>query len=653
MAVIPMQKVQLIVYDQDVEATLEVIQRLGALEFKAVEDLSVAKSQKIESPNAQLLPLVQHAVQFLEPYAPKVSLWRTLREGSVTELTEDEIMTRMQATDVVKSVVTDLEELQVEFAEKRQIVRALEEKKTILEDWKELPIALKDLSTKRTVTRLVTRERDSEEKLEHQITEKLGETELPYSLVVISDTKVAVTLPKDDHSLMQAEQWIESIGATIISTPEGKETPKNELRIVEEKLAVANDELALLHDQAEHFAISHYKNLCVATEVLSWQRDRYAVIDSAATTKHTTVFGGWLDSTKRTIIEAEFAKVGVAAVFVELQPADGEEPPVEIVNHSFIQPFEAVTRLYGMPGSKDLDPTIFLAGFFFLFFGMSLTDVGYGLFLMAVSLIILTLFKVAPAIRMFSKLLFFVGLATVLVGMLFGGYLGIAPEYIPDFLKALQVYDPIGNPLPVFYTALGLGVIQVMAGMIIKIYSDYRNGQVLDGVLDQGPWLFVFVMLIVYLGISTGYVTELTESQAINLLYVGVAMIVLASMRKADTVFGAIQKALLSLYNSIGYFSDILSYSRLLALGLATTALAFAVNLIASMVFDVPYVGAILALAILVVGHLFTLAVNTLGAFIHSARLQFVEFFGKFISGTGRQFTPLSRTRKYIAVKDD
>jgi V/A-type H+-transporting ATPase subunit I len=106
-----------------------------------------------------------------------------------------------------------------------------------------------------------------------------------------------------------------------------------------------------------------------------------------------------------------------------------------------------------------------------------------------------------------------------------------------------------------------------------------------------------------------------------------------------------------SLYNSVGFLSDILSYSRLLALGLATTALAFAVNLIAGIVYEaVPYVGVVFAILILIIGHTFTLAVNTLGAFIHSARLQFVEFFGKFVVGTGRAFKPLARSYNHVTV---
>ena len=150
-----------------------------------------------------------------------------------------------------------------------------------------------------------------------------------------------------------------------------------------------------------------------------------------------------------------------------------------------------------------------------------------------------------------------------------------------------------------------------------------------------------------------GWVSVVPTETIGNLALVAAVLIVLGSGRTGKGIFGKIIAAAAGLYAGVGYFSDILSYSRLLALGLATSALAYAVNLIAGMVIGVPVVGIILAGAILIVGHVFTLAINTLGAFVHSARLQFVEFFGKFIAGTGREFAPLKRKEKYLAVGDD
>jgi len=656
MAVVSMQKVQVVVHRTDTDALLDVLQRSGAMEFVEVDTTNIA-SISMEFPQAQLLPRVQHAIGFLTPYEAKRSLWRTLRDGSTTELSEAEVVKQAADTEAVAQVVSELETLQVEYAEKTDTVRQLEEQVTLLQLWKAVPIKLAELKTTSTYTQLVQVGADTQKgttsSLLATLTEFLQAQDIPSQITSVSATLAAVTVAADAATPADLQKQLEGLGLEVIKAPAGTETPDVELVAVTQRLAAAKGELGLVHDQAEHFAQSHLGRLRIAAEVLSWERDRYATVGIGAATDSSVVLEGWINAAKRSALEATCAEKNIAAIMSDLEPNEGEEPPVDIVNNSFIQPFEVVTRLYGMPGHKDLDPTLFLAGFFFLFFGLSLTDVGYGVFLMAVAIMILTLFKVAPVVRTFAKLLLFMGLGSALVGLLFGGYLGIAPEALPSWLRAIQVFDPIGNPLPVFYLALGLGVFQVMVGMFLKIYSDAKNGELMNGILDQGPWLFVFFVAIAYLGVTTGYANFATPDQLINLIYVGLVLVVLASGRKGKTILEKVQSAALSLYNSIGYFSDILSYSRLLALGLATTALAFAVNLIAEIVSGTPVVGPVLAIVVLVIGHLFTLAVNTLGAFIHSARLQFVEFFGKFIAGTGREFKPLKRTAEHITIADE
>jgi|AntRauTorckE6833_2_1112554.scaffolds.fasta_scaffold00191_26 V/A-type H+-transporting ATPase subunit I len=653
MSVVPMQKVRLSVYGPDVNQALSVIQKAGALEFKPTEMRDLLNPE-LEFVNSDLLPRIQHAVQFLVPYAPKVSLWKSLREGTRDEITEAELLQKKNNIDVVYPLVEDFERLQVEFAEVNEKLRVLEEQHGLLSVWKSLPIKFTELNTKLTKTTLIQGKSFDDNSLAKVVEYNLEQKDIPFTITEVSDEAIALTYSNASASVSVIDEMINSLNLETTTLPAGTETPEVEFIAVSEKLASTKGELALLYDQAEHFAITHLRQLQVVGEILSWQKDRYDVVNNAVATRYTVVFDGWLNSNKQASIEAEFAKKDLAATFSNLEIVEDEQPPVDIENNSFFRPFEAVTRLYGMPGYRDLDPTVFLAAFFFLFFGLSLTDVGYGLFLMTVSLIVLTLFKVTEGTRLFAKLLLFVGFSTVLVGALFGGYLGIDPAMLPDSLKAIQLFDPIGNPLPVFYLALGLGVFQVMVGMLVKIYSEYKQGRLMTGVLDQGPWFFVFCMAVLALGTAIDYVSFLPMETVINLIYVGLVLVVLSAGRKGDTIVVKIKDSLSALYDSIGYFSDILSYSRLLALGLATTALAFAVNMIAGMVFNKEsYISYILAGLVLIIGHMFTLAVNTLGAFIHSARLQFVEFFGKFIVGTGREFHPLTRTEKHITVKDE
>ncbi|NCN12070.1 hypothetical protein GW937_01990 [Candidatus Kaiserbacteria bacterium] len=653
MAVVSMQKVRLLVHSTDFDAALDIIQRAGALEFRPTE-LSDTEKPQVLFPHAQLLPRVQHALHFLAPYAPQVRLWKTLREGSRIEVTESKITDQLDNADVVTAVVDDLERLQVEFADVEEKIRSLEEQYALLNEWKNLPITLRNLKTTRTVTLLIKGHQANEDHpLAQTVVALCEEQNTPHIVTEVSAQKIALTIAHNSSLYANAKSALDDVDAEIVVPPLGIETPEIEFIAVSERLAAARSEFALLVDQAEHFAITHYKALCVAVEVLTWQQERYAVANDAAATRYSIVLDGWLMVDQRAKIQATFKEKRLAAVFANLMPEEGEEPPVEIKNNALIQPFEAVTRLYGMPGYTDLDPTAYLAGFFFLYFGLCLTDVGYGLALVIASGFILLFTKVTKATRSFAKLLLFIGFATVLVGALFGGYFGINPALLPEPLQKLQKFDPIGNPLPVFYLALALGVFQVMVGMALKIYSEARNKRLLDGILDQGPWLIMFTLGILYVGTMTGYVQLLTTEQIGNLAWVAAALILLASGRNGKGIGGKIISAAAGLYAGVGHFSDILSYSRLLALGLATSALAFAVNLIASMVVDIPYVGFIIATIILIIGHVFTLAINTLGAFVHSARLQFVEFFGKFISGTGKEFSPLARKETYVTIGDD
>jgi len=652
MAVVPMQKVQVVVHRSDTDAVLDVLQQSGAMEFTevAIDDMVAADGV---FPHAQLLPRVQHAIGFLKPYEVKVSLWRTLRDGAQADMSEADVIKQLSDTDAVEQIVSDQEAVQVEFAEKTEHIRLLEEQAALLGVWSAVPMRLATLTTNTTYTKLIASGvgRSASEPLLSVVTNFLTEHDIPSQVTSVSADLCAITIATDAIAPADLQKQLEAIKLQVVATPKGAETADVELVAVQEQLATAKGELAMVHDQAQHFAQTHLRQLRIVGEVLAWERDRFATVTQGLATSSTVVFNGWMNAQKREAIETKIVDKKLAALVTDIEASEGEEPPVDIVNNSLIRPFEAVTRLYGMPGYRDLDPTIFLAGFFFLFFGLSLTDVGYGLFLVGISAFILFATKANETIKLFAKLLLFLGVSTVFVGMLFGGYFGIAPELLPAPLQAIQLFDPIANPLPVFYLALGLGVFQVMVGMVLKIYSESRQGRLLDGVLDQGPWLLLFTLGIMYVGVVTGYVSFVTTDTLVTAIYAGLVLLIVTAIRNSKSILEVLMNAGGSLYGSVGYLSDILSYSRLLALGLATTALAFAINLIAGIVYEaVPYVGAVFALLILFVGHAFTLAVNTLGAFIHSARLQFVEFFGKFIVGAGKEFKPLKRSEDYITV---
>jgi V/A-type H+-transporting ATPase subunit I len=535
----------------------------------------------------------------------------------------------------------------VELAEKNSVVTRLKQQRALLKTWSVVGNRLSELDTDQTVSFMVQKPAEVKGGLVSMLDAALVQSGSTYATESYADAMLVTVLRTDSKAVIAA---ISEVGLELVARPEGAEAASVELTRVEEQLAAAVAEQGGVHDQAAHTAHTHLHQLRIAGEILQWEQNRFATLAEAKQTESTVVLEGWLRSDKQVEIEEAVKVAGVVALLTEIELTADEVPPVEIANNSFIRPFEAVTRLYGMPGHTDLDPTLFLAGFFFLFFGLSLTDVGYGATLVVISGGLLMFAKLRDGVRSMMKLLFYIGIATMLVGMLFGGYFGIAPELLPAPLQALQQFDPIGNPLPVFYLALGLGVFQVMVGMLLKIYSEHRNGRLVDGIWEQGPWLLLFVVGIVYVLNMFEYATVPTET-LVRVAYVGLGLMLVGAIRASDSVLSGLMNIGGSLYGSVGYLSDILSYSRLLALGLATTALAFAVNLIAGIVYDTnPILGPVFAVIILLIGHTFTLAVNTLGAFIHSARLQFVEFFGKFVVGSGRSFAPLARSDNHVTV---
>lgn len=651
MGVVPMQKVQVLVHQPDTDVFLATLQRYGALELAEVTTDRVCDSEPSKATqSADTARRVQHVVTFLESYAPKLGLWRTLRSGATVDCSEADLQSHLDKKTELLLAVAQIEDLQSKLTTKLNLIQELKEQKTLLEKWSAVSHPLEALDTANTGIVLLETPDSTETNQTENISTLLKETGITYEAECLHTNYLLICVWKD-----QTSQLVEKLTATdynLVPRPQGKNTAAVELDGVQRQLSVTQGEIDTLHIKAVQLAGKHLNDLRILSELLGWEQDRLSARDAGKSTAATSVFEGWLRQDKRSVVETALQTANVTAVITNIDT--DEEPPVEIKNHRFFQPFEVVTRLYGLPGYKDLDPTLFLAGFFFIFFGLSLTDVGYGLTLVAVAALVLTCFRVSAGVRTFMKLFLFMGIGSALLGALFGGYLGIPSEALPNWLQAIQLFDPINNPLPVFYLALGLGVVQIMFGMLLKIYSQARNGRLVDGLVSQLPWLGLFIIGVTFVGVSTGLVHFVTLDILTKLLYIDIALIALAAARTGKGIVGKIVAVLASLYNdTIGYFSDILSYSRLLALGLATSALAFAVNLIAELVSGTPVVGPFLAVVILVIGHVFALVINTLGAFIHSARLQFVEFFGKFIDGSGRNFTPLKRSSRYITAREE
>ncbi len=413
--------------------------------------------------------------------------------------------------------------------------------------------------------------------------------------------------------------------------------PLENLQRIQKEIEKIKNQKAEIKDRAANLA-QREKELQLLYDRLLIQKTRFETSNLLSRTDKTVVIAGWCPEKFIEALKQGLNKISPTLEVVVRSPVKNEKAPV-IIENRLTEPFEAITDIYGMPSYRELDPTPYLAPFFFLFFGLALTDAGYGIVL---SILSLHMHKKTenPGARKLFRLLFLGGVSTFILGVAtgswFGNFFNRFSLTLLDRITAMAlVINPLEEPVLMLVIVLALGFVQVFFGTGLRAYKTYIEGRWRDAVSNG---IFLFVLLSLGLMLFGGKAAELGRWAFLG----STGLLFISAGVKGGFVF---------LYRLLGYLGDVLSYSRLLALGLATAVIAIVVNEIASMAFSIPYVGFIVGVIALIVGHSFNMAINILGAFVHSSRLQFVEFFTKFLEGGGRVFKPFTVKTKYTEVK--
>jgi len=337
------------------------------------------------------------------------------------------------------------------------------------------------------------------------------------------------------------------------------------------------------------------------------------------------------------------------------EPGPEDQVPIHLENHPLIRPFEVITNIFGYPQYNEIDPTPILAPFFWVFFGICLADAIYGIVLTLGCWYFLRSQKLAEGGKKLVTLLMYSGVSSSIMGILMGSWMGdLASVFfkgtaIEKFVLRMTILNPIEDPLTLLGVSLALGVFQIWVGIIVKMVSLIRNGQVYEGIVSQGCWV-VFLPGLIGFALSKGGLIR--SNIPFYVMILGAVMVMYSASRGQKNILLKPFSGLYGLYGTIGYFSDTMSYARLLALGLASAVIAVVINKIAELVAGmIPVVGWAFVPLIIIGGHVFNLAINVLGSFIHSGRLQFVEFFTKFFEGGGKPFKPLTRVNEYVSIE--
>ncbi|WP_313525368.1 V-type ATP synthase subunit I [Anaerotignum sp.] len=459
---------------------------------------------------------------------------------------------------------------------------------------------------------------------------------------------ISIICLKEERDL--ALETLREFAFNPISFGEHKGTPKEAIQTYE--IEIEEHEQVILAKEAILSELSvARKNIEYLYDSLNMRRDRAKIVGDMLSTEMVFYFDGWMPKQAQPEVEALLKRYEFYYDIKE--PEADEEIPVFLHNDGFSTPFEAVTNMYSLPSRHDIDPTKLLAPFYFIFFGMMLSDAAYGIIMAVGCWYILKKFKLEGMTYRMIKMFFYCGISTFIWGALFGGWFG---DFIPVAAKTLFDvdivikpiwFDPMAEPMKLLIFSLILGGIHLFVGMGIQAYMFIRDGHPLDALFDIGLWYVLLIGLVLF-GIG-GSVAPVMVTVGKVMSIVGAVGILLTGGRKKKGIFGKITGGLGSLYGITSYLSDVLSYSRLLALGLATGVVAKVINTLGSLAGG-GVKGAIVLLLAFVIGTVFNIAINALGAFVHSCRLQYVEFFGKFYTGGGRPFEPFERKTKYIKI---
>ncbi len=320
-------------------------------------------------------------------------------------------------------------------------------------------------------------------------------------------------------------------------------------------------------------------------------------------------------------------------------PDENDDVPVLFENNIFASPLEGITKTYALPAKQDIDPNFITAIFYYVFFGMMFSDAGYGL-LVALVCGFLAL-RGRAEIKNTMTLFFFCGISTFFWGLLFGSFFGDSVNVISKtflgkdyYLKPLWL-DPAKEPLKLLIFSVCLGLAQILTGMAIRFYTLIRQKDYKGAFFDTASWIFILSGVALILA-GTALKLPVTTPGAI-LSLTGAVTVILTKGREKRNPFARFFTGILGLYDITGLVSDVLSYSRLMALGLSTGVIASVVNMMASLSGN-SLLGTVVFVAVFITGHGLNFAINMLGAYVHTNRLQYVEFFSKFYRGGGKSF---------------
>lgn len=671
MAVLQMQKISICGLNSERKSILEKLQSLGMIEIKQSNPEEDGVFRKVDTRKdigafEKNIRIIDNAISVLDKYAP-------VEGGIFSSLEGKKQISRKdfdKSTDKAEDFMDEAEQLiqwSKEISEKKAQILRMENQIEAISPWLALDVPMNTKGTDKTELLLGTLPAEMTlEGVISLITEKVENiTAVDCNIISVDQdyAYVAIVCLKDERA--EIENVLRVNRFTRLQSTEAK-TPRESTDSLTKEIQGIEGEISELEEKIKGKS-SIRGNLEVIGDYYRMRSAKYYVIGELPQSKNTFILTGYIPVKYSDALISIIEKDYDCGIFLD-DISEEDDPPTILTNNRFSESMEGVVEAYGLPHKGEFDPTTIMSFFYVFFFGLMLSDAAYGAIIALVCFGVLKKFPgMSKGMHKNIKMFMFCGLSTVFWGVMFGGYFGDVIQVVARtfFNKEVTVpalwFEPLSDPMKLLLWCMGFGILHLFVGLGIKGYQHIKEKSYLDFFCDVVLW-YIFLIGLILMLLPTDIFASISQmnivfSPGLNMLakgmaITGVAGLLLMSGREQKNPALRLALGAYDIYNITGWLSDVLSYSRLLALGLATGVIASVVNQMGSMLGG-GIVSAILFTIIFIAGHILNMAINILGAYVHTNRLQFVEFFGKFYEGGGRTFEPFVRNTEYIDLKEE
>jgi len=669
MALLQMQRIYIYALNKDRKKILDLLQRREVVEVRSMlkEDSVFRRTEESLSVQdfEKNIAIAGEALTILDTYEKEDKSLLSALKGR-KELPLEVFDSFSEKYDSVLDKAKRIIYLSKSIAEAKAEILKLQTQIEILTPWVRLDIPLNFKGTKYTSSFIGALPRTwTLEELYEQLAEYM-----PLDINIVSSSKeqtcIFILCTKDNKDrVFEALRGMDFILPSIttdISPAEQLSKLKDQFELSELNINAAVEEImSYVKDREDLYFLQDYDAMRI---------EKYDVIGQLLQSNNVFIVTGFIPKKDGEAIKDELTSS--FDLVVELtEPRKKDDVPILYKNNGFSEPLEGTVSSYSPPGKGEMDPTMVMSLFYYLLFGLMLSDAGYG-FLIAIGCG-LALFKfrgtMERSMKNTLKMYMYCGIATVFWGIVFGSYFGDIFDIVGStFFEVTDLpvipplwFFPVEKPMLMLTFSMGFGIVHLLTGLAMSGYQMAMKKDYKGIIYDVGLWFVLLISGIVLL-LSMKMVTDIlginvTMSDrvidiATILFGLSAIAIILTNGRESKNPFKRILKGLYALYGISGYLSDVLSYSRLLALGLATGVIGSVINQMAAMTAG-GLLGPIIFTIIVIMGHALNLGINALGAYVHTNRLQYVEFFGKFYEGGGSVFKPFKINTKYFKVKEN